>query len=222
MIVSDSEEEKRKRRRRAALAALLLLSPWKLLRMQIALAAHDVDTYFDAVDVALVTTGLKAALRGGEGIVAPMQRLVRAALVQGYEAGEGLGGRRITSGVRRQFDAMAADRAQQIRELMTGTSRKWLKGDPNSAFALSMTRAERAVRFEAGNHFYEGLQKSVWGLGMTKSWVTTSENPCEEICIPNEDEGPIPVEEQFPSGDYAPLGHLNCECVLSITPAEDM
>jgi len=44
--------------------------------------------------------------------------------------------------------------------------------------------------------------------------------PCGNICLPNEDEGPIPLEEMFSSGDYAPLGHLHCMCQLGIVPLE--
>ena len=187
----DSEQKKRERdRRRRLLLALLLLSPWKVLRVQMALASRDVDDYFGRVDLALSTHTLTRALREAEGIKPVMERLIGAAMVQGYEAGTSLGGRRITSGVQREFAAEASDRAEKVRQLMTDTSRKWLKADPNNVFALSMSRGERAVRFEAGNHFYEGLQRSVWGMGKMKSWITTSDDPCANCFVErNDDQG---------------------------------
>jgi hypothetical protein len=49
------------------------------------------------------------------------------------------------------------------------------------------------------------------GDGAYKMW--TALDPCEE-CAANEDEGPIPVGEEFQSGDYAPPAHPNCTCDL--------
>lgn len=57
------------------------------------------------------------------------------------------------------------------------------------------------------------------GIGMMKEWLL-GENPCD-ICQENADEGPIPLDELFPSGDDAPPGHPNCECALSPVVSED-
>lgn len=42
-----------------------------------------------------------------------------------------------------------------------------------------------------------------------KSWHTTSDNPCE-ICLANQDEGIIPLDQDFKSGDEAPTAHPRC------------
>jgi hypothetical protein len=49
------------------------------------------------------------------------------------------------------------------------------------------------------------------GDGAYKIWVV--QDPCE-VCADNESEGPIPVGEEFSSGDYAPPAHPSCVCDL--------
>lgn len=53
---------------------------------------------------------------------------------------------------------------------------------------------------------HEALGKEVY-----KVWVVV--DPCD-TCAGNEAEGPIPIDETFPSGDYAPLAHPGCQCTL--------
>ena len=50
------------------------------------------------------------------------------------------------------------------------------------------------------------------GVNVMKAWVTT-DDACDE-CQENEDEGPIPLDDEFPSGDSEPPGHPNCLCVI--------
>lgn len=214
-------EEKRKRRRRKYLAALLLFAPWKKLRMQIAVAAHDFEGYFDAVDAALETGALSTALKSGAGTVGPLTRLIRASMIGGYQDGGTLIG--ISPGSRYEARALreAQRRAADVSGQMLKTSKKWLKADPSHEFALSSARAERAARFEAAKGYYTGLHQVLWGHGMMKEWVCLGDDPCEE-CLENEDAGPIAMEDVFPSGDFAPLLHLNCLCTLSVSRGEGL
>ena len=46
-----------------------------------------------------------------------------------------------------------------------------------------------------------------------KQWIL-GPNPCEE-CIENAEASPIPVDEDFPSGDDAPPAHPNCVCAVA-------
>lgn len=46
-----------------------------------------------------------------------------------------------------------------------------------------------------------------------KQWIL-GPNPCE-ICVENADASPIPVDEDFPSGDDAPPAHPNCVCAVA-------
>jgi len=48
-----------------------------------------------------------------------------------------------------------------------------------------------------------------------KSWVTNGDG-CP-TCTANEDEGPIPIDDMFSSGDYAPTAHPGCDCDLEFT-----
>lgn len=46
-----------------------------------------------------------------------------------------------------------------------------------------------------------------------KQWIL-GPNPCED-CVENAEASPIPVDEDFPSGDDAPPAHPNCVCAVA-------
>lgn len=50
------------------------------------------------------------------------------------------------------------------------------------------------------------------GTDIKKSWLVMDDG-CP-ICQENADAGPIPLDEEFPSGDQAPGAHPHCRCVL--------
>jgi hypothetical protein len=207
---ADSDDAKRKRReRRAAMLSLLLFSPWKKLRPNIAMASHALGNYFDAVDLAMETGTISTALKSGVPIVGSMTCLIRASMIGGYQDAGHLIGRTPGNRMIARAESLAKQRAELVSGQMLKTSKRWLKANPSSDFALSSARAERAARFEAAQAYYDGMHQVLNGQDMLKSWFTTSDDPCEE-CLENEDEGPIPMEETFPSGDDAPLAHLNC------------
>jgi hypothetical protein len=56
-----------------------------------------------------------------------------------------------------------------------------------------------------------GKTKGASGKGLHKLWIDN--DGCDE-CSANADQGPIPVEDEFQSGDLAPLAHPNCQCEL--------
>ena len=83
---------------------------------------------------------------------------------------------------------------------------------------------ERAARVGENEHTtaeWFGKSKGYeWsGRRVMKSWVT-DENPCDD-CQENEDAGPIPIGELFPSGDYSPTAHVNCQCELEFVEDEE-
>ena len=47
-----------------------------------------------------------------------------------------------------------------------------------------------------------------------KEWVTAGSNTCDE-CQGNEDDGQVPVDESFASGDDSEPAHPNCECYVN-------
>lgn len=51
------------------------------------------------------------------------------------------------------------------------------------------------------------------GVNIQKEWLLGNE-PCDE-CEENADEGPIDLDEDFPSGDSEPPAHPNCNCSVS-------
>lgn len=64
---------------------------------------------------------------------------------------------------------------------------------------------------DAARWFGETMGMEARSDGVYKAWVTV--DPCED-CQANEDAGPIPIEANFPSGDYTPPMHPNCPCEL--------
>lgn len=83
--------------------------------------------------------------------------------------------------------------------------------------ALGKARSKSVSQFEGPRIFFEQRRKG-WRLraGVMKSWYTGVGNVCD-ICTDNEDEGPIPMDQEFPSGDQAPPAHINCGCLMSLT-----
>lgn len=56
-------------------------------------------------------------------------------------------------------------------------------------------------------------QAAANGVKVMKAWSTSGDNPCQD-CQDNEDEGSIPLGQDFQSGDDAPPAHPNCRCVI--------
>jgi hypothetical protein len=81
--------------------------------------------------------------------------------------------------------------------------------------AVGKNRSKSAADYEGSKIFFEQRTKA-WRLkhGVMKSWYC-ADDPCN-ICQDNEDDGPIPLTEDFSSGDTAPPIHLNCECLMSL------
>lgn len=52
-------------------------------------------------------------------------------------------------------------------------------------------------------------------LNPQKVWLL-GENACDD-CVENADEGPIDLDDVFPSGDDAPPAHPNCRCALGVS-----
>lgn len=78
------------------------------------------------------------------------------------------------------------------------------------------SRAHAIAVTEVGNAYCEGgLQVAQYlqfqGLPMEKRWLTAYD-PCEKICLPNEQAGWIPLDQPFPSGHMRTLGHPVCRC----------
>ena len=100
--------------------------------------------------------------------------------------------------------------ARQIRTQFDGFAGKL----PQAHIA---DRATLIAVSETGNAFEAGgaivvsdLQDA--GLTMQKRWLTVGDARTSEGCQANQDEGWIPFDDPFPSGDMQPLRHPACRC----------
>lgn len=75
---------------------------------------------------------------------------------------------------------------------------------------FSTTRAEMIAQTEANDAYNTGRMAMAAELDMDEKAWDPAGDACEEICQPNADQGWIPIDEDFESGDDAPTAHPNC------------
>jgi hypothetical protein len=75
------------------------------------------------------------------------------------------------------------------------------------------TETKTAEEFGKERGFFRRARQKK--IAIFKRWKN-NEDSCA-TCQENADEGPIPVGDEFPSGDLAPLAHPGCECELEYT-----
>jgi polyhydroxyalkanoate synthesis regulator phasin len=100
-----------------------------------------------------------------------------------------------------------AGTAQLIEELVDG---------------MSDARAEMIATTEMADAMSQAfLEKLLKNDVEYKQWIL-GPDPCA-ICEENESASPIPIDEDFPSGDDAPPAHPNCVCAVAgaRAPAEE-
>jgi hypothetical protein len=120
-----------------------------------------------------------------------------------------------------QLRIRADRRAVFAAKLITKSTKRAfaVKAAMSKKKAVSKDRSDDIVEYEMPKIMFMGMRKGwgqVTGTRMpTKSWFITSDNPCE-LCQENEDEGPVPIDEPFPSGDYEPGIHPGCDCILGL------
>lgn len=76
-------------------------------------------------------------------------------------------------------------------------------------------RASNISLHQMGQNFYRGLRYG-WqssATSMKRSFVS-SDHDKDDLCDDNEDEGAIPIDGTFQSGDYETPFHFGCECVM--------
>ena len=80
---------------------------------------------------------------------------------------------------------------------------------------FSTTRAGLIAQTEGNDAYNEGREATARQMGFDeKSWETESGDPCP-VCIDNEGDGWIGIDNTFSSGDAAPTAHPNCMCTLN-------
>lgn len=98
---------------------------------------------------------------------------------------------------------------------LDGMSNDEVASQLSDTFAeLSQSRADMIARTESANAMGDANNAAMVENGVqTKIWVAAGGNPDEE-CQNNEDDGEIPLDQSFSSGDDHEPAHPNCECYV--------
>ena len=94
-----------------------------------------------------------------------------------------------------------------------------LVGAGEAAYPFSEDRAALIAETEVNRANSQGAlagarEAQDAGVDIKKVWLG-GQDPCEEVCQPNIDQGAIEIDEDFESGDDAPPGHPGCFCSVS-------
>jgi len=143
-----------------------------------------------------------------EGDPPPMLTGEEAALYASVRAGE------LVSGINDTTQQLIADAVEQGIEDSLGVNgtaqliRSVLED-------MTVSRSQMIASTEMNDAFSQATMRKLDRLGVEyKQWITSPGNVCDE-CTENEDASPIPLEENFPSGDDAPPAHPNCRCAVT-------
>lgn len=108
-----------------------------------------------------------------------------------------------------------------VDDIISTVSDSKLAGMTNSEVAqvlkdtfadVSAYRGEMIARTESANAIGDANHAAATENGATTHyWVTAGPDPCE-ICLGNEDDGEVPIDQAFSSGDLNEPAHPNDEC----------
>ena len=134
---------------------------------------------------------------------------------------------------RPQFVKLLGDRKNYIIDSVNDTSKQYIAdaiqqglgvGLSQSEIAdqieegideITSSRADMIVRTELANAVATSELAAYKDQGvMYKYWVTAGDSPCDD-CQANEDEGVIPMDDEFDNGNVP--AHPNCECYVQGT-----
>src|ERR1039458_8947354 len=109
-------------------------------------------------------------------------------------------------------------RGQVRQAIEEGWSTKQLSDAVQESYGFSDARAEMIGRTEIARAQAAGTMEG-WkasGVCTGKYWVLGSEHGEEDECDDNLDDGTIPLDEDFSSGDEYEPAHVNCECATGV------
>jgi hypothetical protein len=109
-------------------------------------------------------------------------------------------------------DGLAAGKTRD--EIAAGLEENWAFDEKR---ALLIANTEIADANSQGGLAGAKAARDDLGIESYKEWLL-GPNPCE-ICEGNNDDGPIPLDDDFSSGDDAPTAHPYCECALTYVAA---
>ncbi len=114
-------------------------------------------------------------------------------------------------------DAARAEIQTLVEEAISeGWSADDLAGEIEGVGSFSEARAEMIARTEIIRANNEGhlIAFRESGVVENKAWSTAEDGDVCPICEANEDQGPIPLDDSFESGDDAAPAHPNCRCTI--------
>lgn len=128
-----------------------------------------------------------------------------------------------------KFTQLLGDRENYLIDSVDTTTKDWIVKQLSDGHAAQMTNAEIAQQIhdqmpeitkvranmitntETTNATQEATQQTYKEQGVTRKIWVLSEDIGDE-CGVNADQGPIPIDDEFDSGDMHPPAHVNCRC----------
>lgn len=120
-----------------------------------------------------------------------------------------------------RFRRMSQSRSKQVCDWMRDSTLKELgmhaakSLKEKKAKVFGNDRAEDAARHEVFTAYYVSTVKG-WNQDKAtkKESVLSDDHDHDDICDDCADQGPIPIDEEFESGEQATPHHLGCECLM--------
>jgi len=224
------------KRMQQALKAYFTLLARKVTGLNLAeIVNHSGDVVAHSVELRLHNTlrilspMLRAALSAGiQDAMLTTNKIHHFAEAEGDDSGDDFTVDSITS------EEAAVYAEQQAAQLVTGindTTQSLIAdavskgiedqlGVPGTASLIrdtldSMTtyRSRMIASTEMNDAMSEAMIRKLGRIGIQyKRWITAG--ACCDACADNEDDGPIPIEDEFSSGDDRPPAHPNCRCAV--------
>lgn len=86
---------------------------------------------------------------------------------------------------------------------------------------MTTARAETIAATEMADAFGEAMLGKISDQGFEWKRLVVSDDACE-ICLENADADPLPIDEDYPSGDDRPPFHPNCRCAVVASRGPDV
>lgn len=103
------------------------------------------------------------------------------------------------------YDTTARAITSKFEEFAVGRPQEHIR---SRAHLVAVTESSNAY---GEGELQQGLEMQGRGMDMEKSWIGAGD-ACAEICLPNVEEGWIPIDQPFKSGDMRYPGHPACRC----------
>jgi hypothetical protein len=107
-----------------------------------------------------------------------------------------------------------------VAGLSDAKSAPQIAADIQASQTFSPERAQLIAETEIKNANSQGVLEAYRlaeanGISLNKYWQTNGGEHCCDDCQGNEDQGPIPIDEPFQSGDDCPAAHPGCNCSMN-------